>query len=84
MKTFEECRNEIAQKYDCDDWEMLMLNLKQSDIRKTEFEVMKEAAELYAKEKAKEAIGLARKNHIQWRKDLIYTEQEILDKLFRP
>lgn len=54
QKTWEECRNEVAQKYDCSDWEMLMLNLKQPDIRKTEFEVTKEAAELYNQERDQE------------------------------
>ena len=50
--TLQEVRQTIAKKYECSDWEMLMLNLTQPDINKTATILFDEAAELYAKSKA--------------------------------
>lgn len=83
MKTFERCCDEVANKYQCSDWEMLMINLNQSDIKKTALQVATEAAELYAKEVAIEAVKLARykTSSMIIHRGFLYTEQEILEKL---
>ena len=74
-KTFEECCDEVANKTPYGNtWTAHILNLG--------LKLFQDAAELYASDKIKRAIELAR-----GKKDILnyqYTEQEIIDKLSNP
>ncbi len=54
MKTFDQCKDEIAEKYGCLDWSDL-INSPIEDDKEIISKLLNEAAELYAQEVAKDA-----------------------------
>lgn len=79
MKTYLQCCDEVAKKYDWADNEFIQTIINEGN--DLDVKIFKEATILFAKEKVKETVKLARQGWEQ--KELLddYTEQEILEKL---
>lgn len=83
MKNFEECKDAVAIKQGYKHWSHYVIAY-QPGLGTTYEERLQEAAELYAKEKAKEAIRLAReKIGAGDLRRYEYSEQQIIDQLFK-
>jgi hypothetical protein len=92
MKTLHDVKNEVAEKYGCMGWDMLMLNVSfSSDFRKdyqiTEAMIHDEVAELYASQfKASEPIekDFEKGTDIQAIEDYIYDSVEYYRSIVNP